>query len=47
MGVDVEVRPSLGIRPHGQPYTLTQWSLKLWLITAEPKDRAGLIPQPV
>lgn len=26
---------------------LTQWSLKLCVITEEPKDRAGLIPQPV
>lgn len=26
---------------------LTQWSLKLCVITEEPKERAGLIPQPV
>lgn len=33
--------------PMNGPTQKIQWLLKLCVITAEPKDRAGLIPQPV
>lgn len=40
--------PEPPTRLHGAALRpLTQWSWKLCVITAEPKDRAGLILQPV
>lgn len=36
-----------GMRNVIPPLWLTQWSVKLFMIKAGPKERAGLMPQPV
>lgn len=36
-----------GMRKVIPPLWLTQWSVKLFMIKAGPKERAGLMPQPV